>query len=112
MCGSRPLAEAVTRSTGGAASLLASAARRAAIRALAASASAEFVGPRLEPVELAALYGSGLPSASVVAERRGQKNRGSSKGWPISVEPPELGKREPLAFPWKHACAIAVTTAG
>ncbi len=55
MCGSRPLAEAVTRSTGIGAVWPGSAAFSAAMRALTASYSAGFSGPWLLPLEAAAL---------------------------------------------------------
>ena len=55
--GSRPLAEAVTRSTGTGAVLPGSAARSASIRPLTASASAGFNGPWFEPLEALALFG-------------------------------------------------------
>ena len=55
MCGSRPLPEAVTRSTGTGAVLPGSAARSASMRALTASASAGLSGPWFEPPEAAAL---------------------------------------------------------
>ena len=59
MCGSRPLPEAVTRSTGTGAVLPGSAARSASTRSCTASISAGFVGPRFEPDEAPALYGTG-----------------------------------------------------
>ncbi len=55
MCGSSPLADAVTRSTGTGAVLPGSAARSASMRALTASTSAGFSGPWFEPPEAAAL---------------------------------------------------------
>src|SRR5665213_4425339 len=77
MFASSPLPDAVTKSTGTRRTLAGSAARSASMRALAASVSAEFVGPRFDPDELAALYGNGLESTSVVAESLPQKNLGS-----------------------------------
>ena len=59
MWGSRPLPEAVTRSTGTGAVLPGSAARSASTRALTAPWSAGFVGPRFEPDEAPALYAKG-----------------------------------------------------
>ena len=53
--GSRPLPEAVTRSTGIGAVLPGSAALRASMRPLTASTSAGLVGPWFEPLELAPL---------------------------------------------------------
>src|SRR5215813_9686627 len=96
MCGSRPLPEAVTRSTGTGLVLPGSAARRAATRPCTASISAGLVGPRFEPDDEAALYGNGE-----VADGRPQKYFGSSNGWPISAEPmtlPSLTIRLPLAW--------------
>src|SRR4051812_10063522 len=110
MCGSSPLPEAVTRSTGTGAVLPGSTARSAATRALTASYSAALVGPWLEPDEDAALYGNG-----VVAEGRPQKYLGSSNGWPISEEPTTLPSRTmrlPLAWRGKASWAMPVTTAG
>ena len=95
MCGSRPLAEAVTRSTGTGAVLPGSAARSASMRPLTASTSAGFSGPWFEPLELPALYGIGE-----VADGRLQKYFGSLKVWPISDEPtglPSLSSRLPPA---------------
>ena len=54
-CGSRPLPEAVTRSTGTGAGLPGSAARSASLRAFTAPWSAGFEGPRFEAAEAAAL---------------------------------------------------------
>src|SRR5512136_1747315 len=82
MCGSSPLAEAVTRSTGMSAVLPGSAARSAAMRDWAASVKAELSGPSFEPDEAAALYGNGD-----VAESRPQKYFGVSNGWPMRAEP-------------------------
>src|SRR6266404_1133601 len=55
MCGSRPLPEAVTRSTGTAALLSGSAARRASTRSCTDLTSAGFVGLRFEPDDQAAV---------------------------------------------------------
>src|SRR6266850_2007389 len=82
MSGSNPLAEAVTRSTGTGSVLAGSAAFNASTRALTASVSAGFSGPRFEPVEASALYGWGA-----VAEGRLQKYFGSLKLWPITRDP-------------------------
>src|SRR5262249_51410160 len=70
--GSRPLAEAVTRSTGIGALFCGSAWRSASMRPLTASMSAGFVAAWFEPPELAPLYAIGL-----VAEGRPQKCFGS-----------------------------------
>jgi hypothetical protein len=59
MCGSSPLAEAVTRSMGTGAVWPGSAARRARC-GLHRLTRAGLLGPRLEPPELAALSGMGL----------------------------------------------------
>src|SRR5690348_344956 len=86
MWGSRPLADAVTRSTGTGRVLVGSAARSAAMRVSTAAVSAGFVGPRFEPLDAAALYGCGA-----VAEGRLQKYCGELNGWP--------SRREPTALP-------------
>src|SRR5882762_335767 len=93
MCGSRPLAEAVTRSTGTGAVISGSAARMASTRAWTALTRSGFVGERFEPDDEPALYENG-----VVADGRPQKYLGSSKGWPMRAEPTAL--------------AMAVTIAG
>ena len=85
MCGSSPLPEAVTRSTGTGAAFPGSAARSASTRPCTALMRSGLVGLRLDPVEAPALSGKGA-----VAEGRPQKNRGSSKGWPMSSEPTGL----------------------
>src|SRR5215510_10153789 len=110
MCGSSPLPEAVTRSTGTGALLPGSAARRASMRAFTASASAGLVGPRFEPDDDAALYGYGE-----VAEGRLQKYFGSSKGCPMREEPttlPSCTMRLPLAWRGNRIWATPVTTSG
>src|ERR1700691_173347 len=104
MGGSRPLADAVTRSTGTADLLSGSASCRAASWVLTASSCAGLVGPRFDPAELAPLYGCG-----VVAEGRGQKYFGSSNGWPISEEPitrPFWLMSEPCAWRAQHTAAM------
>ena len=68
MCGSSPLAEALTRSTGTGARLSGSAALSASTRALTASTRAGLVGPWLEPLEPVALLAIGA-----VADGRPQK---------------------------------------
>src|ERR1700722_19770943 len=80
--GSRPLADAVTRSTGTGSVLAGSAAFNAAMRAPIASVKAGLSGPRLDPPEAIALYGCGA-----VADVRLQKYLGSLKLWPMSREP-------------------------
>src|SRR5689334_3367845 len=110
MCGSRPLAEAVTRSTGTGAVLPGSAARSASTRSCTALVRAGFVGPRLDPDDAAALYGNGD-----VADGRLQKYLGSSKACPMSSEPttfPSLTIRLPFAWCGKSAWAIPVTSSG
>ncbi len=52
------------------------------MRAFTASISAGFVGPKLDPVDAAALFGMG-----VVADTLPQKYLGSAKDWPIKDEP-------------------------
>src|SRR6266571_8245054 len=110
MCGSRPLPEAVTRSTGTGAVLPGSAARRASTRPCTALMRSGLVGLRLEPEEEAALSAKGL-----VADGRLQKYFGSSKGWPINTDPrtlPSLTMRLPFACHGKTSCPMHVTTRG
>src|SRR5512143_2515172 len=57
MCGSSPLPDAVTRSTGMGDLLAGSAASNAEARVLTASASAGFVGPKFDPPDAIALSG-------------------------------------------------------
>src|SRR6185295_9449668 len=96
MCGSRPLPDAVTRSTGTGMVLPGSAARKAAIRSLTAVSSAGLIGPWFEPLEAAPLYGAGP-----VADGRLQKYFGPENGWPISVEPTAVPFRTiRLPFAW------------
>src|ERR1700740_3541878 len=82
MCGSSPLPDAVTRSTGTGAVLSGSAARCASTRPWTALTRSGLVGLRFEPAEEPALYANG-----VVADGRLQKYFGSSNGCPISEEP-------------------------
>src|SRR5215467_6109066 len=110
MCGSSPLPEAVTRSTGTGTVLPGSAARSASTRAWTALTRSGFVGLRLDPEDEAALYGNGL-----VAEGRPQKYFGSSKGWPMRAEPtslPSFEMRLPWAWYGKTAWATPVTRSG
>src|SRR5215510_11715331 len=110
MCGSSPLPEAVTRSTGTGALLPGSAARSASTRPWTALTRSGLVGLRLDPEDEAALYGNGL-----VAEGRPQKYLGSSKGWPMRAEPtslPSLETRLPWAWYGKTAWATPVTRSG
>ena len=103
MCGSSPLAEAVTRSTGTGWAFSGSAARSRAMRPFTASRSAGFVGPRFDPPLFAALYGVGD-----VAEGRDQKLRGSANVCPSSAEPtirPSRSMRLPAACAGKTPCA-------
>src|SRR5258708_7423466 len=109
-CGSSPLADAVTRSTGMGNELSGSAAFKASMRARTASISAGFVGPRFEPPDAVPLFGIGE-----VAERRPQKYFGSWNDWPISEEPTALPSRItrlPDAWFGKTALPIPVTTMG
>src|SRR5262244_3092156 len=101
MCGSSPLPDAVTRSTGTGAALPGSAARSASTRAWTALTRSGLGGLRLDPEDAAALYGNGL-----VAEGRPQKYFGSSKGWPMRAEPtslPSFEMRLPCAWYGKTA---------
>src|SRR5262252_3912212 len=110
MCGSSPLPEAVTRSTGTGAVLPGSAARSASTRLWTALTRSGLVGLRLDPVDEAALYGNGL-----VAEGRPQKYFGSSNGWPMRAEPtslPSFEMRLPWAWYGKTAWATPVTRSG
>src|SRR6266513_2066450 len=110
MCGSRPLAEAVTRSTGTGAVMSGSAARMVSTRPWTALITSEFVGERFEPDDAPALYGNGL-----VADGRPQKYFASSKGCPMRAEPtalPSLTIRLPFFCRGNTACAMAVTIAG
>src|SRR5579859_4502614 len=93
--GSRPLAEAVTRSTGMGSVLVGSAVFSASMRDFTASVSAGLSGPRFEPPEAMPLYGWGA-----VADGRLQKYFGSLKLWPIKRDPtglPSLRTRLPAA---------------
>ena len=86
MCGSRPLPEAVTRSTGTGRVLPGSAARSAAMRSLhGVASSAGLVGPWFEPLEAAPLYGIGE-----VAEGRPQKYCGLAEGLADQARPDAL----------------------
>src|SRR5215813_13871841 len=110
MCGSSPLPEAVTRSTGTGAVLPGSAARSPSTRDWTALIRSGLVGLWFEPDEEAALYANG-----VVADGRPQKYFGSSNGWPMSAEPttlPSLTIRLPLAWCGNTTWAMTVTTAG
>src|SRR5207244_12792061 len=110
MCGSRPLPDAVTRSTGTGAVFSGTAARRASTRAWTAFTRSGLVGLRFEPADEPALYGNG-----VVADGRPQKYLGSSNGWPISDEPttlPSFTMRLPFAWRGKTTFAMPVTTSG
>src|SRR5882757_6336737 len=94
--GSRPLADAVTRSTGTRRVLVGSAAFNASTRVMIASVNAGFSGPWLDPLEAVALYGWGE-----VAEGRLQKYFGSLKLWPMTRDPtgcPPASTRLPAAW--------------
>src|ERR1700730_1226748 len=82
MSGSRPLPEAVTRSTGMGKVLSGSAIFSASIRAFTASSNGGFVGPKFDPLEALALFGMGE-----VADSLPQKYLGSWKDWEMSEEP-------------------------
>ena len=88
-----------------------SARRSASRRACAASTSAGLSGPRFDPEDAAALYANGL-----VAERRPQKYRGSSKGFPINAEPATTPSARAIRLPFACAgmrvCAIPLTSRG
>src|SRR5215470_13697479 len=110
MCGSSPLADVVTRSTGTGAVLPGSAARRASTRSCTALMRAGLVGLRFEPEDDAALFGKGE-----VAEGRGQKYFGSSKGCAMRAEPttlPSFTMRLPFAWFGNRSWATPVTTSG
>src|SRR5215471_16653009 len=110
MWGSRPLPEAVTRSTGTGAVLPGSAARSASTRACTVLIRSGLVGLRFEPDDDAALSGNG-----VVADGRPQKYLGSSNGWPISAEPiafPSFTIKLPLAWEGNTTWAMPVTISG
>src|SRR5436190_14973705 len=110
MCGSRPLPEAVTRSTGGDAGCDGSAALRFATRSFTADSRAGLIGPRFEPLDAPALYPYGP-----VAEGRPQKYFASSNGCPISRLPigfPSLTIKLPLAAVGKRTVATPVTASG
>src|SRR5205814_8846859 len=93
MCGSRPLAEAVTRSTGTGAVMSGSAAHMVSTRPWTALITSEFAGERFEPDDAPALYGNGL-----IADGRPQKYFAASKGCPMTADPtawPALTTRPP-----------------
>src|SRR5205807_479221 len=95
--GSSPLADVVTRSAGTAAEGFS--AFNFSTSSLTRSFSALLVGPRLEPPELAALYGAGTVlvesagSGAVVAEGRPWKYLSSLNSCPIRAEPTTLPSR-------------------
>jgi hypothetical protein len=88
MCGSRPLAEAVTRSTGTGAVLPGSAARRASTRPLTASSQR-----RVQRALVGAAGGSRRCRASGRWPRATPEMLGSLKFWPIRAEPTGLPSR-------------------
>src|SRR5436190_2130931 len=107
MCGSRPEPELVTRSIGTAA--VGFSFRAAATFAATASISFLFVGPRFDPLELAASY------PAPAADGRPWKYAGDEKGWPMSRDPIGRPSRTmicPLAFSGNHAWASAVIASG
>src|SRR5271155_2342341 len=103
--GSSPEADVVTASAGtGPGPAIAC---QAATPPFTRSASFCDVGPKLEPVELAALYGASivlvesLGSGAVVADGRGGKERSLLNHWPMSAEPtttPSFRIRLPSAW--------------
>ena len=106
MCGSRPLAEAVTRSTGtgGRVAGIGGAQRRDA-RRVTASTSAGFVGRGSSRSRRRRCTAIGA-----VADGRPQKYLGSANGWPISAEPTTLPSRSirlPFACAGRARCAIS-----
>src|SRR5436190_16617755 len=108
MCGSRPLPEAVTRSTG--MEPLIPSARNRFTRAASASRSAGFVGPRFDPDDAEALYGTGA-----VADGRPRNQRAPSKDCPLSFDPrttPFTAMALPFAWLGNTPCATPVTTKG
>src|SRR5262249_35098127 len=110
MCGSRPLAEAVTRSAGTGRVLPGSAARSAATRSRTADSNAGFVGPRFEPLDDAPLYGCGE-----VADGRLQKYFRLVNGCPSKLEPtarPLSSMTLPEASCAKNTRPMTVTTPG
>src|SRR4030081_90386 len=119
MLGSRPLAELVTRSMGTEAEGFS--AFSLSTSSLTRSISALLVGPRLEPDELAALYGAGtvlvasFGSGAVVADGRPWKYLSSLNSCPIRAEPttlPSLSIRLPCACFGKITPAMAVMARG
>src|SRR6185437_243474 len=117
--GSRPLPEVVTRSTG--TGIEGFSAFNLSTSSLTRSLSALLVGPRFEPLELAALYGAGTVlvasagSAVVVADGRPWKYFASLNSWPIKAEPttlPPLSIRLPSACFGKITPATAVIASG
>ena len=110
MCGSSPLADAVTRSTGIGDLLDGSAERRYFILDLTDAVSASFEGPMFDPDDEEALYGDGD-----VADGLDHRYFGSSNGWPISADPagfPSTMIRLPLASAVNIDCASHVTHIG
>ena len=119
MCGSRPLADVVTRSagTGAAGFSFFSASMSPCTRSM----SALLEGPRFEPPEFAALYGAGmvlvasLGSGAVVADGRPWKYLSLVNTWPISSEPTTLPSRSirlPCAWRGKINPATPVIASG
>src|SRR5580692_4355368 len=110
MCGSKPLPDAVAKSTGTGDEFSGSAALSSAMRAFTTSRSAGLVGPRFEAVEPLALFGMGE-----VAEILPQKYLGSENGWLISDEPislPSAAIRLPEASRANNRCPTKVTASG
>ena len=119
MCGSRPLADVVTRSDGTGAEGFSF--FRASMSPCTRSISALLEGPRFDPPEFAALYGAAtvlvasLGSGAVVADGRPWKYLSAVKAWPISSEPTTLPSRS-IRLPWawrgKITPAMPVMTSG
>src|SRR6478752_1103997 len=119
MCGSRPLPDAVTRSTG--TGIDGFSVFNFTTSSFTRSLSALLVGPRFEPDEFAALYGAGTVllesagSAADVADGRPWKYLSSLNSCPINEDPitlPSRAIRLPCAWVGKIALAIPVMASG
>ena len=119
MCGSRPMAEVVTRSCGTGA--FGFSFFNVSMSPCTRSISALLDGPRFDPPEFAALYGAAtvlvesLGSGAVVADGRPWKYLSSVNTWPISAEPttlPSCSIRLPCAWRGKRTSAMPVIASG
>src|ERR1035441_7218475 len=117
--GSRPLPDVVTRSIG--TGTCGFSAFNLSTSSLTRSFSALLVGPRLDPPELAALYGAdtvlvaSAGSGADVAEGRPWKYLSSLNSCPIRVDPttlPSLSIRLPCSCFGNSTPAIAVMASG